>query len=478
MVQVFDSEAHLVAELRQTVADGKRCFVTSNSKAKMAKLNAAISDEFPAKNAILITSDTVKSGNKAAREFIANPQSAAANYDIIFASPSIGTGVDIAFPDKARVFDIVFRFCEAQITTHLEFDQQLARVRHPGTVKVWVNPRRFHFETEFDVVKRDALERSLFKNLLLGYADTGEPEYQEADAFLEMASLILSEERASKNCLKANFVRHKQKQGFSIEHIRKDDELFAEGRAALAKGKLLNDEKYHQAILSATSLTGNEFNRITEALKAGEWVSGTDMLSYEKTSLELFYREPVTEGLIRLDDRGRFRDRVRLFEAVFESPNMTKLNFLDRRRLAVTEASKAAAILMLLRLTPLLEGDRFDSEVMIQHSGLLGFADALVEQKAVIETHLGIEIRSDVKTKSIQQLGRILKLLGLRLERIASPKRKGRKIYQYRLEPKSLGGMKTIAESRKAQGKRQPCGRLFHSAKADHSNDENEAGDN
>ena len=207
-VQVYDSEAHLVAELRQAVADGKRCFVTSNSKAKMAKLAAAISDEFPAKNAIVITSDTVKSGKKAVREFIADPQSAAvASYDVIFASPSIGTGVDIAFPDKAQVFDIVFGFCEAQITTHLEFDQQLAPVRHPGAVKVWVNPRRFHFETEFDVVKRDALERSLFKNLLIGYADTGEPEYQENDAFLEMASLILSEERASKNCLKANFGR-------------------------------------------------------------------------------------------------------------------------------------------------------------------------------------------------------------------------------------------------------------------------------
>ena len=98
VVQVFDSEPHLVAELRQAVAGGKRCFVTSNSKAKMGKLAAAIADEYPAKNAIVITSDTVKSGNKAVLEFIANPQSAAvANYDIIFASPSIGTGVDIAF---------------------------------------------------------------------------------------------------------------------------------------------------------------------------------------------------------------------------------------------------------------------------------------------------------------------------------------------------------------------------------------------
>ena len=102
----------------------------------------------------------------------------------------------------------------------------------------------------------------------------------------------------------------------------------------------------------------------------------------------------------------------------------------------------------------------------------------MAEQKAVIETHLGIEIRSDVKTKSIQQLGTILKLLGLRLERVVSSKRKGRKVYQYRLEPKSLAGMKAIVEARKAQGQRQSCGRLFHLAEAVHSNDENEAGDN
>jgi len=348
--------------------------------------------------------------------------------------------------------DIVFGFCEAQITTHLEFDQQLARVRHPGAVKVWVNPRRFHFETEFDVVKRDALERSLFKNLLVGYADTGEPEYQENDAFLEMASLILSEERSSKNDMKGNFTRHKLKQGFHIEHIHKDEILHALGRGVLAKGKHLSDEKYCQAILSATSLTSSEFNRIREALKAGEWVSDTEMFSYEKASLELFYREPVTESLIRSDDRGRFRDRVRIFEAVFESPDLTKLNFLDRRRLAATKASKATAIMMLLRLTPLMKGNRLDSEVMVQHSGLTGFADALVEQKAVIETHLGIEIRSDVKTKSVQQLGMILQLVGLRLERVATPKRKGQKVYQYRLEPKTLVGMKAIVEARKAQG--------------------------
>jgi hypothetical protein len=70
-------------------------------------------------------------------------------------------------------------------------------------------------------VKRDDLERSLFKSLLIGFTDTGEVEYQENDAFLEMASLILFEQRASKNNLKANFTLHKQKQGFGMNASRR-----------------------------------------------------------------------------------------------------------------------------------------------------------------------------------------------------------------------------------------------------------------
>ena len=143
-IQVYESETHLVAELTQAVSDGKRCFVTSNAKGKIEKLAAAVIDKFPDQKTITITSDTI-TNTAAVHEFVANPQAAARLYDVILASPSIGTRIDIAFPNKAQVIDVVFGFCEAQITTHLDFDQQLARVRHPKEVKVWVTPRRFHF---------------------------------------------------------------------------------------------------------------------------------------------------------------------------------------------------------------------------------------------------------------------------------------------------------------------------------------------
>ena len=43
-VEAYESEGHLVAELHADVAAGRTCFVTSNSKVKVEKLAAALSD--------------------------------------------------------------------------------------------------------------------------------------------------------------------------------------------------------------------------------------------------------------------------------------------------------------------------------------------------------------------------------------------------------------------------------------------------
>ena len=321
-IQVYGSRPHLVSELKDALAHGKRCFVISNAKGKIVQLARAMKDDFPTKSIITITADTAL--EKAVTNFIRNPTTEALKYDAVFASPSIGTGVDIAFPDQAQVFDAVFGFCDAQITTHLEFDQQLSRVRHPGEIKAWITPQRFNFEIEFEVVKRDALERSLFKNLIVDYDDDGEPQYQEDDPFLEMASLIVSEQRASKNNLKGNFVRHKEKQGFRIEYVGKDPKAFDEGQALLVKGKGLDDDAYCEAILSAEPLTPPQYYALGEDVRAGERLSNSEKWSYQRATIEDFYREPITPDLIALDQRGRFRAKVELFEAVFEGPALPR----------------------------------------------------------------------------------------------------------------------------------------------------------
>ena len=116
---------------------------------------------------IVVTSDTIDS--EEVKKFIVNVKDKALDYAVIWTSPSLGTGVDITFPDKAKHIDVVFGFFDTPITTHFDCDQQIARVRHPGAVKVWVSSQRFNFDTALDVVRRDILEKSLYVNTYQGF---------------------------------------------------------------------------------------------------------------------------------------------------------------------------------------------------------------------------------------------------------------------------------------------------------------------
>ena len=303
------------------------------------------------------------------------------------------------------------------------------------------------------MIKRDVLERSLFKNLLVGYSDSGQPKYNENDPFLEMAALILSEQRASKNNLKNHFIRHKQREGFVVEQVESDEDLMAQGKGIVARGKQLSHEQYCNALLSASPLTRSGFNRTSEALRRGERVSELERASYEKTNLELFYREETSEGLIALDDRRRFRRKVSLYETAFGNPMTNPIgdrnHFDGQLKLIVSEKDRASAVSHLIGLTPLLKDGKFCPETIIDQSDLGKLVETMVSAKASVENVLGIEVRSDIHIKPVQQLGALLGMVGLKLERVQTQKDQGRKIYRYRIEPEFLERMKGIVERRK-----------------------------
>ena len=95
---------------------------------------------------------------------------------------------------------------------------------------------------------------------------------------------------------------------------------------------------------------------------------------------------------------------------------------------------RAAAIKTLLRLTPLLTSDgRLDADAVVEASDLIQFADTLSKKKAAIENQLGVQVQRDFRVKPVQQLGRVLGLVGLRLERVHTRKIKGKSMYAYRL---------------------------------------------
>ena len=238
-IRLFDLRGESCHRTRKTVEAGKRCFVTSNSKSMIEDIEGGLEQEFGSRvKRIKVTSDTV--GSAAVERFLCNIVNESQNYDVILCSPSVGTGVDITFPKRAKIIDAVFGFFEPLITSHFECDQQLARVRDPGEVNVWVSSRRFQFDTHAEAIKHELLQESMYENLLEGYDEQGAPIYRES-AFIDMAALIWAQRRASFNNLRRHFVEYKKSQGYGVEFIEREEDTRLQGNALLRAGHRLSE---------------------------------------------------------------------------------------------------------------------------------------------------------------------------------------------------------------------------------------------
>ena len=490
-IQVFRSKPQLIADLLNAVVAGKRVFVTANSKALVNDIAMMVSEKLPKVRKLLLTADTLLGSVQKA--FLENPQEHALKYDVILTSPAVGTGVDISFPDKHKLVDVVYGFGEANINTAWDLDQQIGRVRDPGAVRVWVNPRRFHYEVNLDAVRRELLEQRLFKNLVIDHNGPGGTARYAEDPLIEMAALVLSQQRASKNALREHFIAHKRWQGYHVELVEPAGEDKAAGRVLLEAGKRVGREKYVERILAAPPLRFTDFTRVSNASKAGGAVNEDELLSFQRTKLELFYRRPVTAELISDDGNGMLRRRIMLFDAVERTatgqvPDPGRMRQLKAAYIAATggipadirvELAEAAerragarnpdrghdpldrratlirsnkeatsAITRLLQFSPVLQGPLWDADTAFDGSSLANFARFAAANKAALENQLGIEIRRDIAAKPVSQLKSVLRLVGLDLVKAGTAKVAGRKIYSYRLDGDALQRIKEVLADR------------------------------
>jgi hypothetical protein len=462
-IQILDSREHLIADLHESLRAGKRVFVVSNARGRINALAAGLESAFGSSIRLLrITSETNTSDDVV--RFIGSPSTEALEYNVILASPTIGTGIDVSFKDGASRVDVVYGFFKDGITTHFDMDQQLGRVRNPGEVKVWVSPKRFRFDTAIDVVRSDIHRQNLFKSVLLRYED-GRPVYDMDDPLIEMASLIVSRERASKNNLKRHFIEHKEHQGYKVEIVGKDVRLAGEGAVVDRLGRELSEQKRIDALMAAAPLPYPEFRDIEERIRRNGEVSEAEQWSRARRKIERFYRAPISPDLIRLDAEGRYRGCVWLFERVLRA--LEPSDWSEFRK-SLTDASTAPAlasrfvrsdreavdtIVHLLGLTPLLIHGRFDPEAVVATDDLRGFAEETVRLKHNVETQLKIEVRRDVQAKPTSQLNAILKKIGLRCVEVGKTRAKavadGRAVRHYRLDRGALERMTELVVLRK-----------------------------
>jgi hypothetical protein len=287
------------------------------------------------------------------------------------------------------------------------------------------------------------------------------------DPFIEMASLILSRQRASKNNVKQHFIEHKERQGYTVEIVSKNPDLSSEGAIIDRLGRELSEQKRIDTLMAAEPLPYREFRAIEKRIKHNGEVSQAERWSLARTRIERFYRAPISPEIITLDAEGRHRGRVRFFEGVLQA--LERSGWSETRKL-LTEASAYPGIasrfrksrteavhtaLYFLGLPPILRDGQFDLEAMVTGDDLKAFSEEALRLKPTVENLLEIEVRRDVHTKPVAQLNAILKTMGLRCVNAGKTRAQtvadGRTIRRYRLDRDTFECMTALVAVRKLQ---------------------------
>jgi hypothetical protein len=463
VMDVYDLKTELISHLVSDVVSGKRVFVSTNSKKQVDRLKLALHEKLPEKSIIAITSEN--SNSKIVNEFISDIQNQARKYDVVISSPSLGTGIDITFSENEEFYDSVYGIYEALVNGHTEIDQQLSRVRHPKSVKVWVSPRKFNFETNFDVIKSDLLFSNVIANTAVDvHAPQAEQVFLDNSQFLRTAALILSTQRTSKNRLKQNFLEYKSSQGWIPNIISSPDDKPL-GVEMDRLGKKLELEVYAERLIAAKPISEFEYLRIEESLQDEENVSDEEFRSYQRMKLELFYCRQIDLIMITEDDRWTLRKQYGMYkrisdkkviEAYLERQRVFPIKYVQKN-LRIIKDDMAAPYLLrgVLLSTPVFGDEGFKTDVEFNNADLAGFAKTCEKMKSIIETQLGISLRVDLRSKSSFQLGVFLKVVGIQTIKSRTEKNSdGGKTYFYKIDPKSLikmEGLLAMEDRRKNQ---------------------------
>jgi hypothetical protein len=422
-VHIIEKKQQIFGEIHQAIEAGQKIYVAANSRNQIEIIEAAIRDKSPLVSMLAITSETAKidKEDSAVRDFLLAPAIAAKKYQVILASPSAGTGIDITFDAAEIYFDKVFGIFIHDITSHFDCDQQLARVRHPGEVRVFVSPRQFNYETNMDVMKHDVISM-MQDHLLTGLDAQGAPVYNTNDPLLDLVAAVASRDRASINNLKKNFIDYKIRQGWTIIQADVDLEASETGVLMAERGKEITDEEAIKRLMDARSMQPEEFEATKKILKRQGYVSQQVRLDYRRTKIERSYGQDITPELIVFDDQGRGRQKVGLFRA---ATNKTALKIRAMIAQGQSEADVESPTLLhdwptvqkmyleILSTLPIYRDGEFLFDTYFTKDDLGEFVSYLLDNKAVIEAQFKMEVRRDLIEKPTTMAGDFLRAAGL-----------------------------------------------------------------
>ena len=459
-IDIYSSKDDLVGQMMMDIEDNKKIFVASNSKRLIGYLQKIIEDKFGIGKSFAVTSENSRTDEVQFK--ILNFKETFQKYNVLLCSPSLGTGIDISFEGNEQVVDFCYGFFESLINTHLDIDQQLRRVRHPKEVRVWISPREFNFETEFGVVKHQLLADKVLANTFIGFDPVTRSEiYKENDPFLTLATQVISDQRLSQNNLKKNFIDYKEKTGWLVHSISRNDAFADQGKKLLALGKRLDNEAFIERILTAKPINKFEFDLIQEALEGDTKVTESNYWSFRRMTLEAFYQQELNVELIRNDKRGDLRAQYKLFRTVTDTQYVSEINKTLSQKYEKTgktipfdrlkeRDAKVALLHALLSSSPVFKDGNFDLTCVYKLKDLGKFTKTCQNLSAYIEGQFLTPVRSDIINKPTTQLHWFLKMVGI--STIKSRKKINKEDCNfYMIDPDSYNTMVALIDLRKPE---------------------------
>jgi hypothetical protein len=471
-VHLYESASndHLIGELVNSLRRGERCFVCSNSKTFITSLEK----EMPKRVSRPIKSIAITSDNSSKPEiqaFVRDIQNRALEYDVIYTSPALGTGIDITFEDDAQLIDTVYGFFQARINTHFDIDQQLARVRNPNRVNVWISPEEFNFETDDEAIKAELYLSEAEHRALLYIKPDGTKVYHHDALYDTVFSTITASQRASKNHLRKHFIDLRESNGWTVELVSNEKDLSSIGKDVRQRAKEALRQVQFEQIVQAKKIDADEYDDLKDRERDGS-LREAEVPALRRYEIESFYLlDEVTAQVFKADDAGNFRKQVQMYELIMSpDEDLRRLDDFDERGTKhISDRSqrllKKEILMSLLNGAGVMRDGQFDYSLIVDSSSLTDFVSECHSRKVQLERLFNVNIRRDIGSKPINQLQIMLKLVGLSVSKQRRDQSGGQSTILYSLCESELENLKHWT-SRRAdaalreewkRGRMKPC---------------------
>lgn len=225
--KAYTDKNDLASVAIEALKNGESCYVACNTREMAVSFYEALKVHCTGKHRLITSHETHEADT---RDFIKKIDKRIKEVQLVVASPSLGTGIDIQTPID-HVFLVATDF---DGLSHADLLQQLWRVRNPGTVHTWVHSKEYKKVIDPTTLRTEIIEAG---RVVIDYNEDGERvviRNRTEELYLDLWCSNTAKLNYSTNRLNENFYKALSVAGWSIqwcEETVKQTDIDKEGKA-------------------------------------------------------------------------------------------------------------------------------------------------------------------------------------------------------------------------------------------------------